>query len=245
MGRAGSVFPTAEAAASAALEDINPASIQKNIEHAGRIVKVSGGFTFTAPQTLNRSDDSSPGPRVSGSIGTYHTHAGAFEPTDEIFSPQDKLKATLAKELSFLGTPRRRILKFTPMDLLGPDASSFPQGKVDTIRMPPVPSESATRETLYGRWHVSRPSTSDVWDVIFFRYSTVVWTQDPNRFQILGSGGYTIGDDSVSILWRADLEEEWLLPLRSRRQVCLESTGRRLIASKVESAAGNGIERFT
>jgi hypothetical protein len=127
------MFNTADEAAIAAIEAINPTSIARNIEHAGRIFKRNGKFFFTPAQTLNRSDDSDPGFKVPGveNIGTYHTHAGGFNETDEIFSPQDKLKATLGKEISYLGTPYQRILKFTPISLLPANAQ---EGQVEILR---------------------------------------------------------------------------------------------------------------
>lgn len=112
-------FNTADDAAIAAIELINPTSIAQNVEFAGRIFQRGGKFFFTTAITLNQSNYSEPGPKVSNvkNIGTYHTHAGGFVETDEIFSPQDKIKATLAKEISYLGTPHQRILKFIPLSL--------------------------------------------------------------------------------------------------------------------------------
>jgi hypothetical protein len=127
------MFNTADEAAIAAIELINPTSISRNVEFAGRIYRRNGKYFFTAATTLNRSDDSDPGFRVAGAdnVGTYHTHAGGFIETDEIFSPQDKLKATMGKEISYLGTPKQRILKFTPVNLLAPDAR---EGQVEVLR---------------------------------------------------------------------------------------------------------------
>jgi hypothetical protein len=66
--------------------------------------------------------------------GTYHTHGGEFEETDEIFSPMDMAKATFGKEVSYLGTPCQRILKYTPIDLLPPEEQSAnPTGRVDIL----------------------------------------------------------------------------------------------------------------
>jgi hypothetical protein len=138
MSRAGQPFRTADAAAIAAIEDINAFSISRNVEFAGRIFRRQNGvYTFTEARTLNRSDDSDAGPKVHGAtnIGTYHTHAGGFYETDEIFSPQDKLKATLGRELSYLGTPHQRILKFTPVDLLTrQEQETNSTGKVEVLR---------------------------------------------------------------------------------------------------------------
>jgi Domain of unknown function (DUF4329) len=135
--RAGLPFPTADQAAFAAIDEILPTSIANNWEYAGRIYKTSDSqFAFTQAPTLGRDNDSYPGPKVDGSIGTYHTHAGGFHATDELFSPADKWKATLAKEFSYVGTPRGQILRFTPIDLLSPEEQdTFPAGRVDTLRI--------------------------------------------------------------------------------------------------------------
>ena len=127
------MFNTADDAAIAAIERINPTSITRNVEFAGRIFKRNGKYFFTPATTLNRSDDSDPGFKVPAAenIGTYHTHAGGFNETDEIFSPQDKLKATLGRELSYLGTPHQRILRFTPVSML---PAGTEEGQVEVLR---------------------------------------------------------------------------------------------------------------
>lgn len=130
-------FPTADAAAIGAIQKINPSSIANKWEYAGRIYqKNDGKFYYTDAQTQKDPNNSDPGPKVSGSknIGTYHTHGGAFDETDEIFSPQDKLKSTLGKEISYLGTPKQRVLKFTPVDLLPADQQrDNPVGLIEVL----------------------------------------------------------------------------------------------------------------
>jgi hypothetical protein len=70
-------------------------------------------------------------------VGSYHTHAGGFNPTDEFFSPQDKLKATLSKTQSFVGTPQGKVLKYTPVNLLPPEQQADnPTGIVEVIYDP-------------------------------------------------------------------------------------------------------------
>jgi len=132
-------FPSADAAAIAAIQKINPTSISQKWEYAGRIYqKKDGKFYYTDAKTLQDPNNSDPGPKMLGSgiknIGTYHTHAGAFAETDEIFSPQDKLKAMMGKEISYLGTPLQRVLKYTPIDLLSPDQQQeSPTGTVEPL----------------------------------------------------------------------------------------------------------------
>jgi hypothetical protein len=133
--KVGLAFSTADAAAIAAIQEINPTSIAKKWEYAGRIYQRAGKFFFTRATTLKSPDDSQAGPKITTNVGTYHTHAGAFAPTDEIFSPKDLLKATFGKEYAYLGTPYQRIIKFTPIDLL-PAAEQlyYPLGKLDVLR---------------------------------------------------------------------------------------------------------------
>jgi hypothetical protein len=138
------IFGSADDAAVAAIDEILPLSIRDNVEFAGRIFREPRGtrFAFTRPIRGTR-DDSDPGsrtppPRLIGfvNIGTYHTHAGSFQETDEIFSPADRAKAVFAKEHSWLGTPHQRILRFTPMSLL-PPGEEFDmelKGNVEVLR---------------------------------------------------------------------------------------------------------------
>jgi Domain of unknown function (DUF4329) len=245
--RAGTIFRTADAAAIAAIEDINATSIAQNFEYAGRILTRSSGFTFTPPQTLKLRDDSYAGQKTPDSIGTYHTHSGEFEPTDEIFSINDKGKATLGKEYSYLGTPRGRILKYTPVDLLdGFDEMFNSSGLVETLRYPSY-NPAQTRGAMLGRWAIERPQTSDAWDEIFFADGMVVWTQGsgPDKFLSLGTGLWWTQNDTISVMWRADLVENWPLPLRQKKEIAEESDGARLIAKKIESSALNPKSRFS
>jgi len=245
--KAGSIFGDADAAAIAAIEEINSASITRNVEFAGRIFSSGAGFTFTKAQTLNQRDNSDAGPKIPGSVGTYHTHAGQFEPTDEEFSPDDMFKATFGKELSYLGTPRGRILKYTPFDLLSEYDQRFNlKGVVETLKTPTYNS-AFERVKLLGRWRVDRPRTQDTWEVVFFPESDAVWTQGngPEKFWSKGGGMWWIAGDEVIVRWRADLEESWPLPLRTQKEVAQEHPGNRLVAHKVEGPESNQRSKFS
>jgi hypothetical protein len=137
MSMAEQPFNDADDCAMAALDEINPASNKKNVEFAGRIYrKADGKFYFTRPVQGTR-DDSQPPPTPHGAtaVGTYHTHAGNFVPTDEEFSPNDLLKAVMAKEYSWLETPLQQIKRFTPISLCV-DGNFDPKisGRVDVLR---------------------------------------------------------------------------------------------------------------
>src|SRR5947209_6182252 len=90
--RAGHAFGTADDAAIAALDEVLTLSIENNWEYAGCIFRMTNGkYSFTRAVTDKKADDStaelSPPPAGTTKVGTYHTHAGNFELTDEQFSP--------------------------------------------------------------------------------------------------------------------------------------------------------------
>jgi hypothetical protein len=245
--KAGTMFMSADSAAIAAIEEINGISIKRNVEFAGRIVRLGSGFTFTQARTLNQRDNSNPGPKTPDSVGAYHTHSGEFERSDEVFSAGDKGKATLGKELSYVGTPRGRILKFTPIDLLSDLEQGFnASGLVETVRGAAY-NEAHERGRLLGRWKVDRPNTHDTWDAVFFSDSTAVWTQGTgdDRFASLGQGMWWIQNDEIVVMWRADLQEFWPLPLRTQKEVAQENPGNRLVAKKIEDEANNPQSKFS
>jgi hypothetical protein len=125
QSKAGKPFPSADAAAIVALEEIQDVSLNDNLEYAGRIYRRSdGSFSFSPPaRGENASSDPSmsPVPASVTVVGTYHSHAGGFNPTDELYSPDDKLKAEMATKVSYLLTPRGNIFKYTPGSLLPVD----------------------------------------------------------------------------------------------------------------------------
>jgi hypothetical protein len=136
---AGHPFASPDDAAFAAIDEINPTSIKENIEFAGRIFEnpKTKNFSFSRPVRGTRDDSPTP-PKIHGmrNIGRYHTHAGNFSETDEIFSPKDRLTASMAGEHWWLGTPHQRILRFTPQRLLNAGDDYDPQlnGRVEVLR---------------------------------------------------------------------------------------------------------------
>jgi Domain of unknown function (DUF4329) len=66
-------------------------------------------FSPPVPGTADDSDpNASPIPDGATVVGNYHTHAGAFDWTDEYPSSEDVLKAPFVPQ--FIGTPRGRVL---------------------------------------------------------------------------------------------------------------------------------------
>jgi hypothetical protein len=137
--RVGDPFPTRDAAASAALREIYSYTMDENAEYAGRIYRnPDGTYSFSTPVSdgsdRSSSPENSPVPPGSIVVGTYHSHGAGFNPSDELFSPQDKLKATMSQQPSYLLTPMGGIFKYTPVTLLPPaEQVMYPQGRVTRL----------------------------------------------------------------------------------------------------------------
>lgn len=103
----GDSYATKNEAAIAAIKDINPKSIEQNVEYAGRIYefRFKEGFSYTAPNKGNK-DSSFPGICIfKDCIAYYHTHA-AYDPKydNENFSPADKSVVSFYGT-AYVGTP--------------------------------------------------------------------------------------------------------------------------------------------
>lgn len=133
-------YDTADEAGMASISFIIQKSIKELREYAGWVYQNPNNskYYFSIPRRGD-ANTSSPGPKPQGMtvIGTYHTHGGRpgqSVATDEIFSPDDKVKATLGKQISYLGTPKGRILRYTPVDLLPHEVQAqYPTGFVEIL----------------------------------------------------------------------------------------------------------------
>src|SRR4030095_7392982 len=131
-----------DAAAIAAIKDINCHSIKVNVEYCGRVYKCSDKIHFSyTPPIPGTSAHCGPGrwPRGTENAGWYHTHAASVSPTDEEFSADDKGLDPF--EPAYLGTPACRILKYDPV------VAAAPNGKTDgfligTMTCPSEPESS-------------------------------------------------------------------------------------------------------
>jgi RHS repeat-associated protein len=137
----GDPYDTPDDAAKAAINEINPTSIQFNREFGGVIYQngPGGAFSYTmGRQGTAYSVNCGSSPAGTVYVGTYHTHAGPG-PYAYQFSPQDQF-GMLFGEVAYLGTPSNQVLKYTksqpqsrPQDfqeLQGPQsfpAASYPQ----------------------------------------------------------------------------------------------------------------------
>lgn len=106
----GDCYATADQAAAQAIADIFPLSVRQDLEYAGWIYQNSNGwYSYTGPQRGGIAV-SSPGQRVSGAIGNYHTHGGVTPGyVGEQFSDVD-LGYHQNGDRNYLGTPSGRVL---------------------------------------------------------------------------------------------------------------------------------------
>jgi hypothetical protein len=126
LAAAGDNYPTADAAAIAALQEINPTSQRYGQEYAGRVYQKwlgLGDYSYTPP-IEGDAFKSDPGNRVLKPLlhslgvnaGPYHTHTRGLDPErDEDYSPKDKSDSDYEGAPSYLGTPRGMIYKYSPI----------------------------------------------------------------------------------------------------------------------------------
>jgi RHS repeat-associated protein len=151
----GDPYPSADAAAIAALQEINPTSQRQGIEYAGRIYRSwfgFGSYSYTEPNA-GTPMTSRPGGVLSllfrwfgTNEGMYHTHPIGPDPQlnalNETFSRPDKIVSDYEKVPSYLGTPSGTIYKYSPQ----PNAPL--QGQVDMIGRTEVPSNFTPSQPL-------------------------------------------------------------------------------------------------
>ena len=124
--QAGTPFPSDDAAAIAALDEILPVSIGNDSEYSGAIARrvQDGKFIFTYAETEDdptSSNSNFTAPSGTTLIGVYHTHGAATGKNNaESFSPQDIMICRGRKLVFWLGTPSRRIKKLIAPALLSP-----------------------------------------------------------------------------------------------------------------------------
>jgi len=126
LASAGDNYPTADAAAIAALQEINPTSQRYGQEYAGRVYQKwlgFGDYSYTPPLEGD-AFKSDPGNSVLTPLlhslgvnaGPYHTHTRGLDPErDEDYSQGDKDRSDGEGVPSYLGTPRGMIYKYSPI----------------------------------------------------------------------------------------------------------------------------------
>ncbi|MEJ8640196.1 DUF4329 domain-containing protein [Streptomyces sp. MS2.AVA.5] len=139
--KSGEGFDSPDKAAAAALSEIDTKSVTEKSEFAGNIYQKGDGSYSFSPPVKGTADDSFPKdsavPKGAQVVGTYHSHGGAFEASDEKFSPRDQVKATFGHKESYLVTPKGDMYKYTPVDHLPKDKQGeFPTGQVTRLDHP-------------------------------------------------------------------------------------------------------------
>lgn len=114
------VFPTADAAAIAAIQETSPISVAINREFSGSIFKRGSRFGFTPPVRGGErdSDPNVPVPPRTTAVGIYHMHGNSNGPGAETFSGDDMVICGRLGRFSYLGTPSGRIKKLIPSNLM-------------------------------------------------------------------------------------------------------------------------------
>lgn len=129
----GEPYPSADAAASQAIRDINPTSIKLNQEFGGRVYQnPDGTYSYTAP--VPGTEDRVPTgevPEGKQDAGDYHTHGRPDPryPSYEDFSDRDKANHDYDETPGYLGTPSGVIKKYWP----APYPCKRGSGAVETI----------------------------------------------------------------------------------------------------------------
>jgi len=140
----GDRFPTADAAAIAALLAVYPATLSSSLEYAGRIYQnVDGSFSYTRGLTFSQGDPSIPNrnccpdystpglaPPGTVAVASYHTHPDQAQPkaTSAEFSGSDLVFYTFTDKLPGYvagqnGEGVRQILRFTPGETISQGVS--------------------------------------------------------------------------------------------------------------------------
>lgn len=137
-GRAGHLFPTPDAAACAAIDEILPVLGPGAGSYGGYILQLPAGlYHFTRPVSLEPGADSGALPPSSDAvIGSYYARPWASEDFEGDLSPADRARAIQRSELVFVGTAGGKIVRYTPVDMLPPeDQQSSPAGRVEVLRI--------------------------------------------------------------------------------------------------------------
>ncbi|HCH0556510.1 TPA: DUF4329 domain-containing protein [Pseudomonas aeruginosa] len=114
--KAGDCYPSSNVAAANAIGEINGTSIREDREYSGWIYKMPNGFYSYTKPLAGSAHHSSPGTRVAGAKGRYHTHGAESGPDydDESFSKADM--DIPYGDSEWLGTPSGRIYKYSSVD---------------------------------------------------------------------------------------------------------------------------------
>lgn len=115
----GDRYKSVDSAGKQAIRDINPTSIARNQEFAGRIYRRPDGFYSYTPPIPGKRDSADFGTCPTGmtNAGQYHTHGADSKGKnwDYVFSNSDMSWAEKENVPSYLGMPDGVIGKYTPI----------------------------------------------------------------------------------------------------------------------------------
>jgi hypothetical protein len=137
-GRAGHLFPTPDAAACAAIDEILPVLGHGAGGYGGYILQLPAGlYLFTRPVSLAPGADSGAlAPPSFSVIGIYYARPGAADGLEGDLSPADRARAIERSELVFVGTASGKIVRYTPVDMLPPqEQQAAPGGREEVLRI--------------------------------------------------------------------------------------------------------------
>ena len=149
VSRAGHLFPTADAAACAAIDEILPVLGLGAGGYGGYILQVPAGlYLFSRPVSLAPGADSGAlAPPAYTVMGVYYARPPCGDGTEEEFSPADRARAIQQSELVFVGTAAGKIVRYTPTDMLPPeDQESSPGGRTEVLRIASPTAASLSRD---------------------------------------------------------------------------------------------------
>jgi hypothetical protein len=138
VSRAGHLFPTPDAAACAAIDEVLPALAPGGYTYAGYILQIPAGlYLFSKPVALGGGPDAASSPPMAYTvIGVYYARPPSSEETEEELSPEDRSRAIGMSELVFVGVPSGKIVRFTPPDMLPPeDQQAVSSGRTEVLRV--------------------------------------------------------------------------------------------------------------
>ena len=130
----GECYPTLDAAAANALNDINGQAIAENKEYSGTLYQNPDGSYSYTPSSNNNEGWVDEGPVNSNTVGSYHTH-GAVVPPYVMFSNYYSM-ADIGNAIgdglyipgwaSYLGTPSGTFWRFDPNSYVGDPSTTTP-----------------------------------------------------------------------------------------------------------------------
>lgn len=146
----GDSYPSLDAAAVDACNDIIPKSIKEDLEYGGKLYKRQDGtFGYTRPKKGSKESvflGSVAPPPGTTTVGDYHTHGApssrgktsAGDDRGDYFSSEDKAGNRRCAYPGYIGTPTGKVKKFDPNT--GQTTTIYPPQPPPNPQPPPKPT---------------------------------------------------------------------------------------------------------